>query len=287
MNTSQENLEFILNSVKYSGFGERPELQEAIRKGFLSNQTEFTVKDSTTLKLDQVKGDSNEKDKGPKEGIIHSELSFRRSDTTGLVFFNKYQASVPNEKDPEKTRSQTFYLSKGSGVTLKEAYNLLEGRAVKKDLTNKDGKEYSAWIKLNFNEKDAGGNYKVQQYSQGYGYDLNTQMKDLPLQLKYNDSLANITKSLEKGNSTLVTYEHAGKSQQGFIAANPQYKTINESKELRQFRSAMELDKKEGQTQSEDKGKKQDDRVSKSSKKDKEAVSERENEPAQKTRRNK
>ena len=48
---------------------------------------------------------------------------------------------------------QTFYLNKGKGVTAKEAYNLLEGRAVHKELTTKAGEPYKAWIQLDFENK--------------------------------------------------------------------------------------------------------------------------------------
>jgi hypothetical protein len=51
-----------------------------------------------------------------------------------MYFFNKYDASLQ-----AKDMAQTFYINKGSGITAKEAYNLMEGRAVHKELENKEG----------------------------------------------------------------------------------------------------------------------------------------------------
>jgi hypothetical protein len=42
-------------------------------------------------------------------------------------------------------------------VTLKEAFNLLEGRAAHKELSGKEGK-FNAWIQLDFKEKEENGN---------------------------------------------------------------------------------------------------------------------------------
>ncbi|MHA4875680.1 hypothetical protein, partial [Enterococcus faecium] len=64
---------------------------------------------------------------------------------------------------------QTFYIHKGKGVTAKEAYNLLEGRSVYKELTNKAGVAYKDWIQLDFTKKDKHGNHEVKQFHENYG----------------------------------------------------------------------------------------------------------------------
>jgi hypothetical protein len=45
---------------------------------------------------------------------------------------------------------QTFYTEKGHGITMKEAYNLLDGRAVNKDFQKAEGQKYNAWGKTRF-----------------------------------------------------------------------------------------------------------------------------------------
>jgi hypothetical protein len=59
-----------------------------------------------------------------------------------------------------KILSQTIYLNKGRGITIKEAYNLLNGRSIHKDLSNKEGQKYQAWLQLDFKQIDNNGNYK-------------------------------------------------------------------------------------------------------------------------------
>jgi len=51
---------------------------------------------------------------------------------------NSYDASLKKDGTAESLE-QTFYINKGQNITLKEAYNLMEGRAINKDLTNQQG----------------------------------------------------------------------------------------------------------------------------------------------------
>lgn len=143
MNT--QNLDYLKDNLKYLGFGEKlyPELEKNIQQG----SPEFS------LKL------QNEYNKDKMEAQLH----FRRSDQSDMYFFNRYDAKIASDKNDH---SQTFYLNKGYGVTLKEAYNLLSGRSINKDLMNKEGQLYNAWVQLDFKESDDKGNFKMKQYHQ-------------------------------------------------------------------------------------------------------------------------
>lgn len=65
------------------------------------------------------------------------QIDFSKSKQGDMYFVNKYQATLKNE-DPGKDKSQTFYINKGNGVTAKEAYNMLDGRAVNKKLMDRE-----------------------------------------------------------------------------------------------------------------------------------------------------
>ena len=67
---------------------------------------------------------------------LTANFHFRKSDNSEMYFLNKYDASL--QKPGQEGRSQTFYLENGKGVTMKEAYNLLDGRSVNRDLKNKE-----------------------------------------------------------------------------------------------------------------------------------------------------
>src|SRR5690606_13319238 len=116
-----------------------------------------------------------------------STLHFRKSDQSEMYFFNKYDVTLKSENKPEAI-SQTFYLNKGNSITLKEAYNLMNGRAVNKDLTNKEGQIYNAWIQLDMKNSQQNGNFKIKQFHQNYGFDLENALSKLSIKELSNDS---------------------------------------------------------------------------------------------------
>ncbi len=164
---NNENLEFLQESLKYLGFGEKQYAQPAIigadRPG-----------EQKSFELDfEAFYDAEHK--------LEVTLYFRKSDQLDMYFFNKYVARLRSSHDPELDKAQTFYISKGTGVTLKESFNLLQGRSVNKNLYNMEGVKYNAWIQLDFSEKDQHNNYKMKQYREQYGYDLEKTLENYPI----------------------------------------------------------------------------------------------------------
>ena len=161
-------------------------------------------------------------------------MNFRKSDTSDMYFFNNYHASLEKSKD-EKTE-QTFYLNKGKGVTGKEAFNLLDGRSVHKDLITKEGQPYKAWMQLGFENKDKNNNFEIKQFHEKYGFDLKGAIEKFPItDLKEPDKEKALMQSLQKGNVQSVTIEKDGSSHKMFIEADPQFK------KMRLFDSRMRL----------------------------------------------
>src|SRR5258708_3181868 len=119
---SGESLKFVNDNVKYMGFGEKlfPEIEENIRE----RKPEFSLRH-----IAQVGDD-----------MFSSTLHFKKSPTSDMYFFNKYEATL--EKNGGTEKSQTFYLDKSKGVTAREAYNLLDGRSVFKELKTKNDQKY-------------------------------------------------------------------------------------------------------------------------------------------------
>lgn len=205
---NEQNLDYLKSNIRNHGFGETlgPELEAQLQKG----PTEFTLPYKTEV---------NKRE-------IDATLYFKKSDTTELYFFNKYDTRIKNEKD--EPMAQTFYINKGWGVTLKEAYNLLNGRAVHKELTNKEDQKYKAWIQLDFSAKDKHGNYERKQYHENYGYNVKDALSFYPVKEMIKESEAkDLVRSLERGNVQMVSLESMGKEVKVFIEANPQYKSIN------------------------------------------------------------
>lgn len=235
-----KNLEYLKESLKYLGFGDK-----------LNADLEKNIKDQTAeFKLNLIGEFTRD---GQKERVDYA-LDFKKSDQTDMYFLNRYNATLKHD-DPEKDRSQTFYISRNSGITAKEAYNLLSGRAVNKDLINKEGQPYNAWLQLDFNEKDKNDNHKVKQFHQGYGYDLDAVVNRYPIkELGNAEEKVKLVKSLEKGNLQPVTFVTEGREEKMYVSANPQYKTLDlyDSKMQKQFQG-IEKREKQGPEKSKEK----------------------------------
>ena len=190
---NQDNLDYLKNSMKFFGFSDK--LNESLEIKIKEQPDAFQL----TLK-GEFKKDNNLKN-------VDYVLDFKKSSTTDMYFFNRYLATL-NTGNPEADKSQTFYITKGnSGVTAKEAFNLLDGRAVNKDLIGKDGQPFNAWLQLNFNEREENGNFKVKQFHSNYKFDLEAAVSKHPIkELGNEDDKTKLMKSLEKGNLQSVTY---------------------------------------------------------------------------------
>jgi hypothetical protein len=207
---NQKNLEFLKDQLKYTGFGET--FDQDLKEKMLKGETEFKI---------------------IKEGVygkdaMTAELNFKKSDQSDLYFFNSYHVNLKKEESKEGLE-QTFYInSNSSNITLKEAYNLMEGRSVNKDLKTKEGEVYNSWLKIDFKESESNGNFKINHYHQNYGYDLEASLakhsiKELETP-KYKEDLLN---SLKKGNLQSVTFVVSGVESKQYVEANPQFKTVN------------------------------------------------------------
>ncbi len=230
-----ENLEYLKKGLEITGFGNT-----------MNGELEAKIKDQPKEFQLSMRGEYTREGKEPEK--VDYKLDFRKSDMNERYFFNRYEAKLLNE-DPAKEKSHTFYINKDWRVTAKEAFNLLSGRAVHKNMTTKDGDPYSAWIKLDFSAaKDKHNNFEIKQYTQGYGYDLLATLKKYPIrEMEDSRSMTSLIEKLERGNLQAVTFvREGGKEEKMHIEANPQFKTLNLYDEnLKKYYQANE--KKEGQ----------------------------------------
>ena len=190
------------------GFGEN--LKQDLEKNLMEGKGEFQS---------HYKAEINKKP-------FEATMNFRKSESSDMYFFNNYHASL--EKENGNNVEQTFYLNKGKEVTGKEAFNLLDGRSVDKELVTKEGQPYKAWIQLDFDNKDKNNNAEVKQFHEKYGFDLKAAVEKFPItDLKEPDKEKALMQSLQKGNVQSVTIEKDGSSHKMFIEADPQFKKVN------------------------------------------------------------
>jgi hypothetical protein len=205
---NNENFQYLSDNLKYMGFGEN--LKTDLERNLSEGKADFQL---------HYKAEINKKP-------FEVAMNFRKSDSSDMYFFNNYHASL--EKGNGEKAEQTFYLNKGKGVTGKEAFNLLEGRSVHKDLVTKEGQPYKAWMQLDFENKDKKNNFEVKQFHEKYGFDLKAAIEKFPItDLKEADKEKALMQSLQKGNVQSVTIEKDGSSHKMFIEADPQYKKVN------------------------------------------------------------
>ena len=204
-----KNLEFLKEGIKYLGFGEG--LNNKLTEELSSGKNEFQLRTENQYGKDKVS----------------YTLDFKKSDQSDMYFFNKYSASQEGQQNGQE-KSQTFFIKKNSGVTAKEAYNLLNGRAVNKDLTNQEGEKYNAWLQIDWNQKDNNGNHKFKMIHEAYGFKLEEALKKYPIkELNDQTSKDRLMQSLERGNLHQVTFSIGDKTDKMFIEANPQFKSVN------------------------------------------------------------
>lgn len=231
---NQKNLEYLQDQIMYSGLGEgtlSAELKQNIEKG----SDEFKLKHEVKFGNDTVE----------------ATLNFSKSKQTDMYFYNSYDVSLQKEGQPEKL-NQTFYINYGQNVTLKEAYNMMEGRSVNKNLTNREGEQYNAWVKLDFEHSDNNGNFRIKKFSEGYGYDLDAALSKHPIkELTRDDFKDDLMDSLKKGNVQSVTFVVDGNEQKHFVAADPQFKTVKVyDADMQTVGSRQEKSEKESQGES-------------------------------------
>jgi hypothetical protein len=204
-----KNFEFLRDQVKFTGFGDalENELKEKVQK----QTSEFQLYHNAKFGND----------------VATATLHFKKSEQSDMYFFNRYDLTLKQESNPDMMK-QTFYINKGSNITLKEAFNLMSGRAVNKDLTNKEGQVYNAWVQMDFKETDKNGNYQLKHFHQNYGFDLEKELVKHPIkELAGEQEKARLIESLQKGNRQAVTFLKEGAEQRVYIEANPRFKTIN------------------------------------------------------------
>jgi len=203
MNT--ENLNYLQKQLLNLGFGDK--MNADLEKQINAKKTEFTLDGSQEYNKQQV----------------NYTLHYKAGDNNEMYFFNKYDASLQG-----KEMQQTFYLNKGSSITAKEAYNLMEGRAVHKQLENQDGQKYHAWIVIDKENKTENGNFKLHTFTDGWNYKPERAIDKMDIVgINGPGEKDKLMKSLEKGNRHQVTAMKDGKEVKLYLEANPAEHRVN------------------------------------------------------------
>jgi hypothetical protein len=165
---NEQNFNYLKDQVKYTGFGDTLEVQ--LKENMMKGLPQFELEHQALIGKD----------------VATATLHFRKSDTQDNYFFNGYDLHLKQEGQAQGLK-QTFHMGYDNNITFKEGYNLLSGRSVHKEMAKivdsvkndskrleAKGEKYNAWLKMDLSDKDQNGNFKIKQYHQNYGFDLET-----------------------------------------------------------------------------------------------------------------
>ncbi len=208
----------------YTGLGDIPsdQLKSKVSEGL----PEFSIPFSKKFGEDEVTG----------------EARFRKGKED--YFFNSYQANVKPENGERTSiiiKVQTpdpVTLENGkkewinSTITLKEAYNLTQGRSINQDFVKVDkeqaelNRKYNAWQVQDFKNPNDDGSYPLKRI---YNFDIEATLAQYPIKELLNDQYkAQLLDSLKRGNLQSVTFlSPDGTEEKMKIEANAAFKTIN------------------------------------------------------------
>ncbi|HXJ99138.1 MAG TPA: hypothetical protein VNJ50_09840, partial [Gelidibacter sp.] len=208
---ANKQMNYLAKQMMYLGFALSNDQKTTLEDKIKSNDKSFSM-DFTS-------------DKTNFGNKMDYKINFNRGDKGG-VFLNNYETTLTKKNGDVLTHK--FAVNQQNNITAKEALNLMEGRAVKTQLANKENGELSpAFIKLNFNEKTDYGNFKIEVYNENYGVNTAKIVDKSPLKFEKEEYRENTIKALEKGNIVKAKMEIDSKESKGFAVLNPQYKMIN------------------------------------------------------------
>jgi hypothetical protein len=200
---SEQELAFVEKQLKKIGLAEAftPGLIEQMKKG------ELYIKQPFEKNYD---GDE-------AKAILH----FKKSDSSNLYFFNKYDLQVRKDGQTNEV-NRTFYINNfnrnGNNedqnlgkyfatFTFKAAFNYLSGRPVLNTYQNQKGERYQSWDVLNPKKLLPNGKMEEKHYHENYGFDLEKVLKNYSIkEMATAEYKERLLQSLQRGNLQSVMF---------------------------------------------------------------------------------
>jgi len=220
---TEQNYENLERQLFYTGFSEVS--KEELKNQMATGKEEFQLLHQKEYGTDKVS----------------AQLNIKLSEK-GNYYFHSYDLSLQKQGE-DNPLSRTFKINYGNTYTLKEAYNMLDGRSVNKDFLPRQKKDengvfqalekdengrlktYNAWAYLDMTEKDKDGDFLVKKK---FSYDLEEAISKHPIkEMGFAQSKSEVLESLKKGNRQMVTTQRDGREEKIYIEAAPRSGTLN------------------------------------------------------------
>ncbi|TWI87850.1 hypothetical protein LX66_1921 [Chitinophaga japonensis] len=132
-----------------------------------------------------------------------------KTDGDGKYEMTGYDAALTMEGSETVVRGQSF--TRDAPFTALHVQHLLEGRAVQLN--------DQAWRQLDFNDRDASGDFVMKVFPPDYGFDLEKEINKLAAGIDKEE----LEQKLKDGEAAMIELEISGKKECFEVTADPQY----------------------------------------------------------------
>jgi len=221
---NEQNLEYLKKSLDYLGFGTKLHdvLESAISReipaftlGVNQNYTPSQARKGTAASSDQMR----------------VMLNFSRSKQSDMYFLNDYEVSLLKAGSALPIK-QVFDLDRDNRITALQAYKLLSGNSLERDIYSKSengeaAEKKKVWFKLNLDVQDAYGNHPLKKFYPEFRFNLSESIDKYPFKGLSELEKEGMMKKLRNGNLVQADMLIGKKSVQVFVTANPQFKGLD------------------------------------------------------------
>jgi len=220
----ENNLEYLKKTLDYLGFGTR--LNEVLTSAVYRELTHFSL----GINQSYIPSESQPGTEA-KSDLAHFQLHFNRSAQSENYFLDRFVLTL-QRYDNSPARIQEFSLERHHRMSALQAYKLLCGQSLQKEITVKSSSSQIAekqqvWFKLDGSVRDENGNRPLLRFYPGYGYDLEQTFLKYPFANLDAQQQSSAIKALRFGNLIQLPIDHAGAIEQVFTRANPQHKVLD------------------------------------------------------------
>ena len=226
---NEKNLEYLQKLQTSLGFGEK--LNAVLESAISRELPKFTLGISNILRPLESK-DVN----ASKTDYIQYGLNFNRQKDGDAYFLNTIDVTL-HKTGESVPREQTFDIERDHRITALQAYKLLSGQSLEKDIyvkpqgaeaDAKKSEKIKAWFKLQLDVKDAYGNHPLKILRPEYGYQFENGITKYPLKgLDKEATKSEGLQAMRNGNYWHTELTMGKKTIPVLVAANPVMKSFD------------------------------------------------------------
>lgn len=226
---NEKNLEYLQKLQTSLGFGEK--LNTVLESAVSRELPKFT------LGISEVRRPLDSKDvNAPKTDYIQYGLNYNRAKEGDAYFLNSIDVTL-HKTGESVPRTQTFDVERDHRITALQAYKLLSGVSLDKDIyvrpkgaepDAKKSEKIKAWFMLQMDVTDAYGNHPLKVLRPEYGYQPENAIAKYPIKgWQKEETQTDALQTLRSGNYWQAQLKVGNGYVPVTIAANPVMKSVD------------------------------------------------------------